>query len=204
MIPTINRVVHREWPQIECRLFGPMKDRVQHHCTRPRGDCLGGSFSGTILMICTNAGEGDRLTLVLEITIELNCVKRCVVSSECLDLDVEFSQTLLKSILALQCFSDSQGNLMMVVHEARVTIDEDGASCDLLLGILFTEYSREAARQDGDVLIEMDHVALDGCGIVQVVFLLVFACVKNLRGRCRRMTSLAQSASSTLRFRARG
>jgi hypothetical protein len=76
MIPTINRVVHHKWPQIERRLLGPMKDCVQHHHTRSRGDHLDGSFGSTVLVMCTNTGEGYHLCLVLEITPELDCVKR--------------------------------------------------------------------------------------------------------------------------------
>jgi hypothetical protein len=81
-------VVHCEWPQIERRLLGPMKDRVQYYRMRPIGDFLDGYFVGTVLVMCTNAGEGYCLTLVLEITLELYYVERCVVSSECHDLDV--------------------------------------------------------------------------------------------------------------------
>jgi hypothetical protein len=57
MIPTINRVVHCKWPQIERRLLGPMKDRVQHHSTRPRGDGRDGSFGRTVLVVRSDAGK---------------------------------------------------------------------------------------------------------------------------------------------------
>jgi hypothetical protein len=144
----------------------------------------------------TDTRESDRLTLVLEIALEIDCIKICILSSECLDLDLELYRTFLKSILALQCFSYSQGNLMVAVHEACVTIDEDGASCELLLGLLFPKGGRLAARQAGHVHIEMDHVTWDCCGVVQVAF----ACVKNFHCRRHRTTSLSQAASSTLRF----
>jgi hypothetical protein len=67
---------------------------------------------------------------------------------------------------------------MVVVHEARVTIDEDGASCEPFLGLLFLEGGTEVVRQAGHVLIEMHHVTWDSCGVVEVAF----ACVKDLRG----------------------
>jgi hypothetical protein len=91
MIPTINRVVHRKWPQIERRLLGPMKDRVQHHRTRPRGDCLDGSFGRTVLVMSTDDGKGYRLTFIVEVALELGGVKRCIISAETLYLDNELS-----------------------------------------------------------------------------------------------------------------
>jgi hypothetical protein len=87
-----------------------------------------------------------------------------------------------------------------MVDIVGLTINEDGASCELLLGLLFSEGSWEAARQSRHVLVKMDNVARAGCGVVQYAF----TCVKNLRGQCRRMISLAQSAGRALWLRARG
>jgi hypothetical protein len=89
MIPTINRVVHRKWPQIERRLLGPMKDRVQHHRTRPRGDGFDGSFGRTVLVMGSDTGKGYRLTFIVEVILELGSVKRCVIRAKAFDLDIE-------------------------------------------------------------------------------------------------------------------
>jgi hypothetical protein len=68
-----------------------MKDPVQHHRTKPRDDHLDRSFGGTVLVMRTESGESDRLDLVFEVALKLDGVKSCVVSSECLDLDIELS-----------------------------------------------------------------------------------------------------------------
>jgi hypothetical protein len=78
MVPTINRVVHRKWPQIERRLLGPMNN---HH-SGPIGDRLDGSFGCAVLMVCPCARERDGLTLILEVIFEFGGVERCVVSSK--------------------------------------------------------------------------------------------------------------------------
>jgi hypothetical protein len=86
-------------------------------------------------MVGTNARERDG-------------VESCVVGTEHLD----------KSILALQCISYSQGHLMMMVNEVCFTIDKYGVSCEILIGLLFYESSRDAAMQYQHVLVEMDNV----------------------------------------------
>jgi hypothetical protein len=82
MIPTINHVVHRKWPQIERHLLRPMKNGVQHHRSGPRGDRLDGSFGCAVLMMRSNARERDGLTFILEVIFKFGSVERCVVCSK--------------------------------------------------------------------------------------------------------------------------
>jgi hypothetical protein len=89
MIPTINRVVHCKWPQIGRRLLGPMKDRVQHHSTRPINDGFDGSFGRTVLVVRSDAGKSYSLTFIVEVILELGSVKRCVIGAEGFVLDIE-------------------------------------------------------------------------------------------------------------------
>jgi hypothetical protein len=91
MIPTISRVVHRKWPQIERCLLGPMEDRVQHHRSRPRGDGLAGSFGRIVLVMRTDTGKGYHLTFIVEVALELGGLKRCVISAKGFDLNIELS-----------------------------------------------------------------------------------------------------------------
>jgi hypothetical protein len=87
-----------------------------------------------------------------------------------------------------------------MVEKTCLAVNEDGASCVPFLGFLFSESGRETARQSRHILVEMNDVAGIDRGVVQVAF----ACVKNLRRRCGRSTSLAQTASSAFRLRSRG
>jgi hypothetical protein len=180
MIPTINRVVHCKWPQIERRLLGPLKDRVQHHSTRPRGDFFDGSFGRTVLVVRSDAGKSYSLTFIVEVILELGSVKMCVIDAKGFDLDIELPRSFLKTILAFQCFSDSQGDLVMMVDKSCLAVNEDGASSVPFLRLLFSESGGETTRQSRHILVEMNDVARIDCGIVQVSL----ASVKHLRRRC--------------------
>jgi hypothetical protein len=61
-----------------------------------------------------------------------------------LSCDVELSRSFLKSIIALKCLSYSQGQVLMVVDDACIAINEDGVSCEVLIGILFAESNVKA------------------------------------------------------------
>jgi hypothetical protein len=65
---------------------------------------------------------------------------------------------------------------MVMVDEAGFTINEDGSSRILLLGLLFTKGSRETTGQSGNVLINMYNVAWICGSIIEIAF----ACVKDL------------------------
>jgi hypothetical protein len=180
MIPTINRVVHCKWPQIERRLLGQMKDRVQHHSTRPRGDGLDGSFGRTVLAVRSDAGKSYCLTFIVEVILEVGSVKRCIIGAKGFDIDIELPRSFLKTILAFQCFSDSQGDLVMVVDKSCLAIDEDGAPIVPFLRLLFSKSGGETAWQSRHILVEMNDVARIDIGIVQVSL----ASVNHLRRRC--------------------
>jgi hypothetical protein len=69
--------------------------------------------------------------------------------------------------------------VMVMVNEARLPIDEGGASCVVLLGLLFTKGNRKAAGQCGHFLVQVNHII----GTDRIIIQVAFACVKSLCGR---------------------
>jgi hypothetical protein len=143
MIPTISRVVHNDWPQVQLHLLGPMNG-MQHHNTCPIGNGFDRTLGGTILVVSTNTQKGDILSFVGNIIIEFDGGEMCVASLEFVNLDIELRCYFLKRVLSFQRFIHTKRHLVVVVDETRLVVNEDGAPCEASFMLLFPKGGRQA------------------------------------------------------------
>ncbi len=107
MVPDVGSIVDRKWPKCLIKLVRPVNHHMHHHGTGPGGDRLNRSFTNSIGMVGSHTAISDRLSLQVEVLLELGCTEGLVVRMETLELDSVLMSELLEGMLPLQRISNS-------------------------------------------------------------------------------------------------
>ena len=118
LIPEVNGMVEGKRPKFEVSLPRPAYRSVDHLRTSEITNGLDEAFSGTVLMMRTNATEANRLVLEGEVSLKFFRGEDAIVGHEGLERKTKVSSLTLEETLTHKSFTASERNLAMIENFA--------------------------------------------------------------------------------------